>query len=246
MPLNQNRLFPFDATELPDSEVLAETLADTLAGKIRRALEDKGSALLAFSGGSTPKPLFEALARQADIDWAKVKITLVDERFVDEVNPLSNAALIKDSLINLLPDEPIFVPLYREVKEVEEAYPLIIDDVKHQLDDKGLPIFDAVILGMGSDGHTASFFPDADNVNDLVCYDDSVVLARCESPSAQVPRITWSLSSLLNTEYLALHFTGESKKAVFNTAIAGSDASELPIRGVLLQSKTPLHVFYAP
>lgn len=245
MSLQQHSKYPFVAQENADPIALAQDLANEVATVIRNAIEQKGSALVAFSGGSTPKPLFEALANRDDIDWNRVKLTLVDERFVDENNALSNAAFLKRYLINHLPGHAAFIPLYRDKVDIEGAYPLILQELSDQLDTNGLPRFDAVVLGMGGDGHTASFFPDAQNIDELVTFDESKSLDRCESPSTQVPRITWSLASLLNTSFLALHFTGESKKAVFNTAVAGKDLSELPIRSVLLQSRTELKVFYA-
>jgi len=229
-----------------DKQSLAEHLAGELSVQISNAIREKGSAVLALSGGSTPKPLFEALSN-LDIDWSKVIITLVDERWVDENHELSNAAFMKTYLLNKLPDTVRFVPLFQEADSVQASLPFVIADylqATHSTADAPRA-FDIVILGMGGDGHTASFFPDASNVTELVDIDCEHALLSCNSPSTQVERVTWSLPVLLNTTFLALHFTGEGKRAVFEVASEGGDTTELPIRSTLFQDRVALNVYYA-
>lgn len=229
-----------------DKPSLAEHLAGELSVEISNAIRGKGSAVLALSGGSTPKPLFEALANH-DIDWSKVIITLVDERWVNEDHELSNAAFMKTYLLDKLPDSVRFVPLYQTAESVQASLPFVIADYLQATGSNAdAPrAFDIVILGMGSDGHTASFFPDASNVAELVDIDSNDALLSCNSPSTQVERVTWSLPVLLNTTFLALHFTGEEKRAVFETACDGGNATELPIRSALFQDRVGLNVYYA-
>jgi len=239
----------FDFHQGADAQNLAEHLAGELSVLITEAINQKGSAVLALSGGSTPKPLFEALAEH-DIDWSKVVITLVDERWVDETHDLSNAAFMKTYLLSKLPDTVRFVPLYQAADSVGASLPLVLNNY---LDATGSTVdepreFDIVILGMGGDGHTASFFPDAANVEELVDIDSTEALLTCSSVSTQVERVTWSLPVLLNTSFLALHFTGEAKKQVFETACndGSSDAiNKLPIRSAIFQDRIALNVYYA-
>jgi len=222
---------------------LASQLAGVITQKIAEAIAQKGHAVVAFSGGSTPKPLFQALQQQ-DIDWARVIVTLVDERWVPETHELSNGAFLKRYLLDELSVQPVFVPLYQEADTVDASLSLVADDMT-QKTQANRPAFDVVILGMGGDGHTASFFPDAENVAELVNANSDDVLLTCHSPSTQVERVTWSLPALLNTSLLALHIVGESKEVVFQQALQSDDAIELPIRSAIFQSKTPLEVFYA-
>jgi len=77
---------------------LAAALSAAVASKLAAAIADKGMASLAVSGGSTPKAFFRTLS-SAPIDWEKVTITLVDERFVPEDNPRSNHLLVKENLL---------------------------------------------------------------------------------------------------------------------------------------------------
>lgn len=229
-----------------DAQSLAENLAGELVLQIEQAIHQKNQAVIALSGGSTPKPLFKVLAEH-HIDWSKVVITLVDERWVPETHELSNAAFMKQHLLNGLPESVVFVPLYQAAQTVEASMSLVLDEYCKATGStpKNLRPFDVVILGMGGDGHTASFFPDASNVSELVSLEASQPLLTCQSPSTQVERITWSLPSLLNTDFLALHFTGTSKLDVFERAAAGGCISELPIRSAIFQNHVPLNVYYA-
>jgi len=229
-----------------DADSLAENLAGELIVKISNAVAEKGLAVIALSGGSTPKPLFKALAAH-DVDWSKVVITLVDERWVPESHELSNAAFMQRYLLDSLPNETRFVPLYQDAASVEASIPAVLGQYCHATHSttEQPRAFDVVILGMGGDGHTASFFPDAKNVAQLVDSTHNQPLLTCISPSTQVERITWSLPRLLDTDFLALHFTGEGKKEVFDQACEGHDATELPIRSVIFQDAIPLDVYYA-
>ena len=231
---------------------LAEQLADRLVSQINQSIESNGIAVVAVSGGSTPKPLFQALAKR-ELDWSKLVLTLVDERWVPPGHELSNASFLQKHLLDDLPASVTFVPLYVENKGDENNIPvtksfseLLNNYCAVTGSDPAKPHkFDAVILGMGGDGHTASFFPDADNIAELVDAKNLNYLLTCNSPSTQVQRVTWSLPMLLNTSLLALHITGQNKRKVFETAAKEGSAQELPIRSVIFQDGDPLHVYYA-
>jgi len=229
-----------------DQASLAENLAGELTVLIGEAISEKGLAVVALSGGSTPKPLFKALA-QHDIDWSKVVITLVDERWVPESHELSNAAFMRTYLLNDLPSEVRFVPLYQSADTVSDSFSAVLGNYCHatRSTTESPRSFDVVILGMGGDGHTASFFPDASNVAELVDPSVDSPLLSCVSPSTQVERITWSVPMLMNAGFLALHITGKAKRNVFEQACQGDDATELPIRCAIFQDVTPLNVYYA-
>lgn len=234
-----------------DPVSLAENLAGEIVVAMNSAIAEKGSAVVALSGGSTPKPLFEALVDH-DVDWSKVIVTLVDERWVDESHELSNAAFMKKYLLDGLPDTVRFAPLYHAADSVTDSFDFVLSDYC-QLTGSSVDqprAFDVVILGMGGDGHTASFFPDADNVADLVDINSERPLLTCHSSSTQVERVTWSLPMLLNTSFLALHFTGESKLEVFERAVNQDEidiaaVTELPIRSAIFQDRILLNVYYA-
>ncbi|MEM7360123.1 MAG: 6-phosphogluconolactonase [Pseudomonadota bacterium] len=232
--------------EFSNRDDLARQLADDITAILNERVEKSGVARIAVSGGSTPKPLFEALG-ESNIDWSRVMITLVDERAVNEHHALSNAAFLKQHLFTKLSVTPKFLPLYIEDASFEDAQAHVLTQFRELAGSPPgqLPSFDVVVLGMGGDGHTASFFPDAANIADLVDATTNQALLTCESPSTQVPRITWSLPVLLNTGSLILHITGADKKKVFNTALSDDNALELPIRAAIFQQSIPLNVYFA-
>ena len=228
------------------AESLAELLADDIVQQINNSLAEKDVAVVALSGGSTPKPLFKALAKR-ELDWSKVIVTLVDERWVDQSHELSNEAFLKQWFITPLSIKPKFVSLYQsaELSEQTKAQVLANYCAATNSSTSQPRAFDVVVLGMGGDGHTASFFPDASNISELVDPNSPAFLLYCESASTQVPRITWSLPMLLSSSFLALHFTGASKKDVFEQAQQIDSNTELPIRSAIFQNTTPLQVYYA-
>lgn len=206
--------------------VLAQTLANDVASWLKEAIAKKGSAVMAVSGGSTPKPFFAALSKQK-LDWSKVTITLVDERQVPEDNPRSNARLVRDNLWCNEAAEAQFTPLYLN--------PLI----------GRIAAFDVAILGMGNDGHTASFFPGGDNLAKAIDKANSNAVVSMNAAGAGEPRLTFTLPRLLAAQHLCLHIQGQDKMQVLDKALAGKDELEMPVRAVLHSAK-PLDVYWCP
>ncbi len=234
-----------DFFQADDALTLAEQLADRVTEQINQSIAQRDRAIVAFSGGSTPKPLFEALCGK-DIDWAKVLITLVDERWVPSTHELSNAAFLYAHLLSALPKAQ-FISLFHTADSVSDSLDAVLHEYLQATSSSAeYPApFDVVVLGMGSDGHTASFFPDADNIQELVDPGQRVLLQTCESATTQVPRVTWSLHQLLSAKLLTLHFTGAEKRLVYERALGNDNAIELPIRAAIHQDRTPLQVYYA-
>ncbi|TXH84597.1 MAG: 6-phosphogluconolactonase, partial [Rhizobium sp.] len=96
---------------------LAGKLADKVAETLSSAIAARGSASIAVSGGSTPKAFFQALSSRS-IDWGKVTITLVDERFVPADNPRSNHLLVQENLLKDKAAAAVFLPLYQAAASV--------------------------------------------------------------------------------------------------------------------------------
>ncbi len=234
-----------DFFQAPDALTLAAQLADRVTEQINQSVAQRDRAIVAFSGGSTPKPLFQVLCGK-DIDWAKVLITLVDERWVPSTHELSNAAFLHTNLLSALP-QAHFISLYRAADSVKDSVDGVLNEYLQATSSSAAnpAPFDVVVLGMGSDGHTASFFPDADNIQELVDPERRVPLQTCESATTQVPRVTWSLNQLLTAKLLTLHFTGADKRLVYERALGNDNALELPIRAAIHQDRTPLQVYYA-
>ncbi|SMC84654.1 6-phosphogluconolactonase [Rhizobium sp. RU36D] len=223
-----------------DRKLLAESLADAVAATLAAAIDARGQAVLAVSGGSTPKAFFQALSTRA-LDWEKVAITLVDERFVPADNPRSNHLLVAENLLKNAAAAAEFVPLYHQAETAEEAGRLATEETA----ELGSP-FDVVILGMGNDGHTASFFPGGDNLERALDLGLPPEVIAMEAEGAGEPRLTFTLSALDDAELLVLHIEGAEKKAVLDKALGDGADAEMPIRAVLRHASSPVSIYWAP
>lgn len=221
-------------------EDLALALAEAVADHLKLGIETRGRAVLAVSGGSTPGRFFAALGKRKDIAWEQVTVTLVDERWVDEVSPRSNAALVNEKMLQGPAASAHFVPLYSGGTSPDAA---AIARTAAAVAELPVP-FDAVILGMGNDGHTASFFPGGDTLEQALTGQGPVIAIT--APGAGEPRVTFVLSRLLNTKGLYLHIEGEEKLKVLERAEEDGPVAEMPIRAVLRQTQTPLMIYWSP
>ena len=208
------------------SAKLAEALASDVAAWLTDAIAERGFAVLAVSGGSTPKPFFANLSRHK-LDWKNVQITLVDERQVDETSPRSNAKLVKETLVQNEAAAAQFIPLYQNPNAAN------------------LSRFDVAILGMGNDGHTASFFPGGDNLAAALDIEQSHSIISMIAEGAGESRLTFTLPRLLTARKLCLHIQGADKMAVLEKALVGDDQTEMPVRAVLHAPK-PLNLYWCP
>ncbi|TPJ41537.1 6-phosphogluconolactonase [Mesorhizobium sp. B2-3-13] len=221
-----------------DRPQLASALAAKVADRLTRAIDRRGTALLAVSGGTTPAKFFADLSA-APIAWDKVIVTLVDERFVPASSPRSNAGLVAAILLQNAAKAARFVPLYHEAAGIEDA--ATSDDAAL----RSLPWpLDVVVLGMGPDGHTASFFPDADDLPKLLDPASDRMILPVHAKSAGEPRLTLTLARIIDADFLALHIEGEDKRVAFDNAVAPGPRK--PIRAVLDASPKPVEVFWAP
>jgi 6-phosphogluconolactonase len=219
---------------------LAAGLADKVAETLSAAIAARGSASIAVSGGSTPKAFFQALSSRS-IAWDKVTITLVDERFVPADNPRSNHLLVKANLLKDKAAAAHFVPLYQPAEDAEKSA-VIASSETRGIDDP----FDVAIVGMGGDGHTASFFPGGNNLKLALDPKTPRGVITMEAEGAGEPRLTFTFSSLQDARLLVLHIEGESKKEVLAKAEQPGDETEMPIRAILRRAVSPVQIYWAP
>ena len=207
----------------PDADALALHLAQDVAAVLRSAVAERGGATLVVSGGSTPLPMFQRLAQESDVPWSKVQVTLADERAVPPDHADSNEGFVHKNLLTGTAAVASFVSM------LPAGLPSLdrLDEVSGRIDAMGSP-FDVVLLGMGGDGHTASLFPDAPELEDAMASTTSVVALN--PPSVSQARLSLSASRLIDTRHLWLHISGASKAQVLETALADGT---LPIARVL-------------
>jgi 6-phosphogluconolactonase len=220
-----------------DARALNTDFTAKLVNLLQQAIATRGRAYLVVSGGRTPTALFNALS-EADLPWQHVTILLADERFVAADAPDSNERLVKANLLTAKAAKAEFISLYAPAASAEEA----IADVLPRI--SALPVFDAVILGMGEDGHTASLFPCSAELNAGLAADAPAILA-VNPTTAPHQRISLSLPRILNTRQIFIHLVGQSKLEVLTKAQAGNDVTAMPIRAVLQQPDVDVAVMYA-
>ena len=220
-----------------DSE-LVKALAHEVVQALSRAIAARGRASIAVSGGSTPVALFKTLS-DAQLEWDKVVVTLVDERWVPETDADSNARLVRTHLLVERAASARFVSL-----KTDNTDPFLATfDVEATLHQKVLPL-DVVLLGMGEDGHTASFFPAAKGAREALETQERVCCA-VRPRTAPHDRMTLSLATILSAAQLFLHIIGEPKKQVLDHAMNAGSIEKMPVRAVLHQDKVPLQIYYA-
>jgi len=222
-----------------DKATLAKELTESVADRIRAAIAERGVASIAVSGGSTPGKFFQTLGKTKDIDWSKVVVTLVDERWVDETSDRSNALLVNEKMLQGPAASARFFPLYSGGAEPTDAAIAKTNALMAELPQP----FAAVILGMGSDGHTASFFPGGDTLDAALTASGPTLAIR--APGAGEPRVTFTLPRLLETDGLYLHIEGEGKAEVLDAALGDGPVEDMPIRAVL-RSGAPVTVYWCP
>ena len=203
---------------------LAEALASGVAAVLAGGVAMEGRASLAVSGGSTPALFFEHLSREP-IDWRAVTVFLVDERYLPDHTDRSNAKLVRDRLLKMRAEGAQLVPFWREDATADEACEAVaaaLTGVENGLD--------ACVLGMGTDGHTASFFADGDTYDRATDPDCDALALPVKTPSQPETRVTLTMRAILGARLLALHIEGQDKRDVLARARIGED---LPITRVL-------------
>jgi 6-phosphogluconolactonase len=211
-------------TEYPDRELMMLSLADTIAGEVSGFLRREGRASLCVPGGTTPGPIFDTLSG-VDLDWANVAVFLNDERWVPEDSPRSNTRLLRERLLVNRAAAAHLVPLYAPAGTPEER----LEDLSESLAPH-LPI-SVLLLGMGTDMHTASLFPGADRLEEALS-DQAPILVAMRAEAAGEPRVTLSAPVLKAAMTIHILITGAEKRAAIERA-AHLSPREAPIKSVL-------------
>lgn len=218
---------------------LAEALAISVSGVLAGGVATRGNAVLVVSGGSTPKLFFEHLS-QCEIDWPRVTVLLVDERIVPPTHDRANAKLVAEHLLINKAAAAQFEHYY-----VDGQTPEICAERSSIKLEQSTRHIDALILGMGTDGHTASFFPGGNNLSAALDMAAQTPVLSMQAEGAGEPRLTLNLPTILGAHFLALHIEGAEKKSVLEEALAGDDANHMPIRAVFQNAQKPIEIFWA-
>ncbi len=199
----------------------ADATADGIARLLRQDLGIETRASLVLSGGSSPQECLRQLACEP-LDWARVDVTLTDERLVPATDPASNEGMLRQHFLIEQAAGAQFVPL--------EA--TLLSGMQRP--------FSAVLCGMGTDGHIASLFPDLPDLPSLLALDNPTPCASVMTAASPHPRMTLTLSWLCQTRCVFLLVFGPQKRALLD------DPQDTPVRHLLQQTQTPVRILWAP
>jgi 6-phosphogluconolactonase len=214
----------------PTPAAAADAAALGVADRLRDALATRGRAALVATGGRSPGPVYDRLARAPQLDWARVVVTLSDERCVAAEDPRSNAGLVRARLLVGEAAKASFLPLW------PEPPPAAL---------RALAPFDAVLLGMGEDGHVASLIPgDPQLARHLdPAAEPAIVAVPAGLGQPPVARVSLTLPALADARSIFLLIAGATKREVVARALDGAD---LPVRALIDQARVPVRVIWSP
>ena len=223
---------------------MAEAITDSITTRLASATAERSRASLAVSGGSTPKALYERLA-QCPSNWGRVSVVLVDERWVEPATQGSNETFVRESLLQGEARTAQFVGLKTAADTPQKG----LGEAEARLSDVPSP-FDAVVLGMGDDGHTASWFPHANGLTSAIARKGKKVAA-IDAPKTDVTgpftqRITLTRAALSGAREIHLLLSGASKRNAWEAAMGPGDIEDMPVRVLLRDPEIRLQTHWAP
>ncbi|HEY5738558.1 MAG TPA: 6-phosphogluconolactonase [Gammaproteobacteria bacterium] len=224
-------------------EQMLDALYAALTAELERALAAQASATLLLSGGSTPAPLYRRLA-SASLDWSRIDVALVDERWVDADDAASNERLLRETLLQ----GPAAAARFTGMKTSQPTAAAAVDDCNRRYAALPSP-YCLCLLGMGSDGHTASLFPGAEGLQPALGAKRHCAALRA-LPSAvtgdNLERMTMTPWGILQARKLVLLISGEDKWRIYREAGRAGASQALPVSLFLDQQRVPVEVYWAP
>lgn len=215
---------------------LAQAAAQAVTGALKAALAERGAASLVGTGGRSPAPVYDLLAKAQDVDWTRVGVTLSDDRFVPVASPESNERLVRERLLVGAAAQAAFTPISTAAETVEAAAE------KVEVGVRALAPYDVMLLGMGEDGHVASLIPGSpvldlgmDPAGTRFCLG---IPAGVGSPP--IARVTMTMPALLQARLILVLISGEKKKHIVE------GGSGLPVHALLDQAKAPVRILWTP
>ncbi|MFA5989391.1 MAG: 6-phosphogluconolactonase [Sphingomonas sp.] len=223
-----------------DADEMAGAVAGDAQFIIESALDARGQAIIALPGGKTPLAIYDKLAR-AKLDWKRVTILPTDDRLVPMGDALSNITQIAKVF---LPKGVRVLPITSEAASDYKAAGRAADA---RLQDIHWPL-DLCVLGMGTDGHTASIFPGPDFEEAIAGPKERRALGVMPDPlppEAPVARVTLSRAAIASARALMVAVTGQVKRELLERAIKDGPMSAYPIGRVLADVELPVDIHWS-
>jgi 6-phosphogluconolactonase len=207
-----------DLRIFPDIDRLGSAWTQALAERIRNAVRSRGSCSLVLTGGRSPEPLYERLARAHcdDVPWPDVQVFWGDERYVPADHEASNYGMANAALLRSVPLAADHIHRMPTEPLDPDAAAAAYEQVLRSRFDGPWPVFDIVLLGLGEDCHTASLFPGSPALE----VEDRWVVA-ATGPSEPRTRITLTWPAIVHARAIDIIVTGQSKAAALRRAVMG-------------------------
>jgi 6-phosphogluconolactonase len=208
-----------------DDRSLAETAARRLVARVNTA---KDRAAVCLTGGSSPEGLYRLLAEEpwrSEVPWQRVHWFMGDDRFIAENDPLSNMGMARRLLLDRVkaPRQNIHA-IETGTNYPEAAARLYAEELQNFYGadrlDPARPLFDLVLMGLGSDGHTASLFPNSPALEEKERWVLGIAKAGMEP---FVPRVTLTFATLASTREMLFLVDGAGKREILRRVLSGED-----------------------
>jgi 6-phosphogluconolactonase len=222
------------------ADALAAQVASDMTSDLAQAIALRGRAGVLLSGGHSPGRLFEQMRTQ-ELNWSRVSIALVDERWVEPGDPGSNERFVREALLSDRAAAARFVGLKNPAPSPELGAAAAWDASVCV----ARPV-DITVLGMGDDGHTASLFPGSPKLKSALDPEAPEGYVGMWSPTPPRARLSLNLRALLDSRRIVILILGESKWRTYAAACGDGPVEEMPVRAVLRQQRVPVDVVWAP
>lgn len=222
-----------------DAEQVAEILSAEVAELLGKGIAERDAASLIVPGGRTPGLFLSKLSHRA-LAWDRVRVTGSDERWVDASSPDSNEALVRRTLIANAAAEAEFVSLYTGADTPADG----VEEAEWRILDMARP-FDAVVMGMGDDGHFASLFPGEEALRIGLDLDSDAICVPAIGPAGGPPRLSLTLSCLAEARHIYILATGAHKREVWQSA-ADASPDVLPAAALHRLTGVPVDFMWCP
>ena len=221
-----------------NEDILVQSLVSHVSNLIEKSIQKYSYANIAVSGGKTPKFFFRALSK-VDLDWSKVNISLVDERFLSPNNSRTNEFLVRENLLINNAKKANFFPLLQKNSNICEC----CDYLNKNYIKNFKTSFHVIILGMGLDGHTGSIFPCSREIRLAIDDNTKKTYIAVYPTSVEYSRITLTKKCILKSKNIILHIRGDQKLQTLRKAIELGNAEKMPIISCLTREN---QIYWCP
>jgi 6-phosphogluconolactonase len=227
-------------TAFPTREAAMKAAAEGIVESLENGLKTRGIACAALSGGSTPAPVYRALAQHTGWDWNKITFALVDERFVPPTHDASNEKLIAETLAAAFALGARFEPMVFTTETASEAAAC----ANAAYEDLHI---DVALMGMGDDGHTASWFPSSQGLSEALdpSTRETVIAVHAAQAAGAANRLTLTRAALARASNVILLITGDAKRAALEAALSGP-IEAAPVAALFTDPARQPKVLWAP